>query len=70
MTDPIITAVAATFRQIALWGLRFDAGPAHDELMEIARKVEALSVEDDICCPVCEEVTCDDDCPLAPIRGR
>lgn len=69
--DPIRTATAATLRQVAFWGLVFDGGTVEstcDELLEIARQVEQLDVADDFCCPVCEEVTCDDGCPLEPVR--
>ena len=58
-------ATAATCRQVAEW---FDPREAA-LLLEVATAVERLS-EDDICCPACEEVTCDDGCPLAPVRNR
>lgn len=67
--DLIISAVVATLRQVAGWGLSFEDGPAQQELLEIARQVELLAAQDILCCPVCEEVECDDDCPLAAI-GR
>ena len=59
--DPIVQAVAATLRKVAEWG---EIG--RDELYDIARAVEAL--DDDFCCPLCEEVDCDEDCPLAQLR--
>jgi hypothetical protein len=68
--DPVVAAVAATLRHVAEWGLAFDNGPARSELMDLARQVEALEQADDFCCPVCEEVVCDDGCPLAEVRRR
>lgn len=70
MSDEVINAVAATFREIAEWGLAYDTGPARDDMLEIARKVDLLKDEDDFCCPVCEEVTCDEGCPLEAVRQR
>lgn len=72
MGDPVIAAVAATLREVAEWGLSFDNGPAEsrDVLMDIARRVELLNIADDFCCPVCEEVTCDEGCPLEQVRAR
>lgn len=67
--DPIISAVAATLRQVAEWGLSFDNGPARAELLEVAGQVERLAESDGLCCPLCEEVECDDDCPLSAIRA-
>jgi hypothetical protein len=65
-----IAAVSTALRQMANWGLSFDNGPAGSELRAIASKVEALIAEDDFCCPMCEEVECDDDCPLAAVRAE
>jgi hypothetical protein len=65
--EPLIVkrAVAAAFRQAAEWD-----GIFGDSLLATARAVEALTEENDVCCPVCEETTCDDGCPLAPVRNR
>jgi len=62
-------AVAATLRQVAGWGLvwEHDGQPARDDLCDIAMQVERME-PGDMCCPVCEEVTCDEDCPLAGHR--
>jgi hypothetical protein len=65
-----IATVAATMRQVADWGLAFDNGPARDELRSIADQVELLNSGDDMCCPMCEEATCDEDCPLAAVRAH
>lgn len=72
-----IATVAATMRQVANWGLAFDNGPACDdngpacdELRSIADQVELLSSGDDMCCPMCEETACDEDCPLAAVRAH
>lgn len=62
--------VSATLRTVAEWGLAFQSTPdrpARDELRDIAEQVDRLE-RDEACCPVCEEVTCDEDCPLAGIR--
>jgi len=57
----VLRAVAATLRQVARW-----EGVSGREMREIADEVEA----DDFVktCPVCQEVSCDQDCPLAPVR--
>jgi hypothetical protein len=66
-----IAATAATLRYAA--PLIFD----HDEdmangLYEVAKSLERDDVDPDDwwCCPVCEGVTCDEGCPLEPIRPR
>lgn len=63
--------VSATLRTMAEWGLEFSANrkPARDELFEIAQQVDDFRA-DEMCCPVCEEVTCDEICPLAPVRSQ
>lgn len=66
------TTVAATLRTIAGWGLAFQSTPdrpAQGELRSIADQVDDLRA-DEACCPVCEEVTCDEDCPLASVRSQ
>lgn len=65
-----IKATAATLRAVAGWGLEWPPGghaAARDELCQIASAVEGLD-DDDVCCPVCEEVRCDEGCPLEGIR--
>lgn len=64
--DPVIVATAAAFRQAA--ELVHDS--ASTLLCDIASKVDGLTEENDMCCPVCEETTCDETCPLAPVRTR
>jgi hypothetical protein len=60
-----VAVVAATLRQIASWG---KARPAtDDEWRYLADQVAALDHR--WCCPMCQEVTCDTDCPLASARG-
>lgn len=58
----VLATVAATFRYAAQWG-----GTTPDEFYEAAAEVEAYLAGDD--CPVCQEVTCDDHCPLARVRS-
>lgn len=64
-------AVAATLRTVAEWGLTFIGSDgdrsARDDLHGIAEQVEMLS-RHELCCPVCEEVTCDESCPLVGCR--
>lgn len=68
MSDaPVIAATAATFRYLAGW---FGTEEQRAELYGMAEAVEALTPENDMSCPVCEETTCDDGCPLAPVRNR
>jgi hypothetical protein len=55
-------AVADTLRTVALWGPTDEA-----VLLRVASDVESER-EGWWSCPVCEEATCDDGCPLAPIR--
>lgn len=40
---------------------------AHD-FADIARYVAKCHVKDWTCCPVCDEIVCDDDCPLYVVR--
>lgn len=58
----IVKAVADTFREIQSWGVELP-GESGTEM--------AAMVEGDLswCCPVCQEVECDSDCPLAPARA-
>lgn len=55
---------AAAYRQVAGWiGNPGEAGLA----ASIADQVEAFDGTA-ACCPCCQETTCDDGCPLAPLR--
>ena len=65
-TDTVVKTTAATIRYLAGW---FDTGPGLPDLLETARLVETTD-ENDICCPVCQEVVCDEHCPLATVRAR
>lgn len=63
-TPPEVSLVAAALRKAAEQ-LRCDAD--RDELQRTGDQVEADW--DGMCCPLCQEVTCDDDCPLAKARA-
>jgi hypothetical protein len=65
--DPVARACAATFQYLAEW---FGSEGQMAELGKLARDVAALTQENDMCCPVCQEVTCDEGCPLEPVRSR
>lgn len=56
--------VAATLRQVATWIGVHDNDEA--ALYDMAAEVDAF--DDEACCPCCQEVTCDEGCPLAPVR--
>ena len=65
----IIATAAALLRQVAQWGLSFDyygGQSARDALYAVADQVAAYRPGD--LCPVCEEVDCDEDCALRPVR--
>lgn len=64
--DPVVKACAATFRYLAEW---FGSEGQMAELGHLAEAVEAVSADLD-CCPVCQETTCDEGCPLRPVRHR
>ncbi len=55
--------VAATLRTVAPWA---EDHEFRDMLYDVADQAEANW--DDACCPVCEEVTCDQGCPFEEIR--
>lgn len=59
--SPVVTAVAATLRVVAFW-----PDVDTDELLSVATQVELDWGR--ICCPLCEEVTCDEGCPLQSVR--
>jgi hypothetical protein len=63
--DPIVRATGATFRYLAQW---FGDEEQRAALLEMAEAAEHL--DDDMTCPVCEEMTCDEGCPLEPVRSR
>lgn len=62
----IVAASAATLRQVAEWG-----PTSREELIEVAEGIEGMNPNDPMslmCCPLCEEVTCDDHCALSAVR--
>jgi hypothetical protein len=59
----IVSTIAATLRVAAEW-----PGDYQGEMLETANLVETNF--DDVCCPLCEEVRCDEGCPLEQVRGE
>lgn len=57
-------AIVETLRSVGWVGVN-DGDPW---MYETADVIEQGSPEDWDCCPLCEEVTCDDGCPVKPIR--
>lgn len=59
--------VARTLEQLAGWG---DANRSGPELLDLARQVRDAASSSDgwPACPMCQEVECDDRCPLADER--
>lgn len=35
-----------------------------------AEIIAGTDFSDSVCCPLCQEITCDNNCPLAPVRGE
>lgn len=72
--ERVRTAVADTLRYARVnWGpLDTTDHPRLKTLIEDLASAEALTrgwhMEPGWCCPFCEEVTCDDDCPLVRVR--
>ncbi|WP_406170414.1 hypothetical protein OIE52_39520 [Streptomyces canus] len=62
---PEVSLIAATLRKAAEQ-LRCDAD--REELQRVGDQVE--TDWDGMCCPLCQESTCDDDCPLAASRAQ
>lgn len=63
--EVIKRTIAATCEKLAQW---LEVGEAM-AARAIAADVEKLDGSETVC-PVCQETTCDDDCPLAPVRNR
>lgn len=72
-------AVVATLRYVHLYWVQpgavgADADTALADVVGMLQEAEALVGGWDMapgwCCPFCEEVQCDDDCPLARMRGE
>jgi hypothetical protein len=59
----IRAAVADTLRTVAEWGQM-----SREELRGVAEAVDSMVVEQGLCCPVCQEVHCDEGCPLESVR--
>lgn len=59
-----VKATAATLHQIAGWGS--SRPQTDDEWDALAQEVE--QIQPGWACPMCQEVDCDDDCPLAAAR--
>lgn len=62
----VVAAVVAALRYAAALAFHTDEELAQT-LYDCARDTDQVGADAD-CCPVCEEVACDDDCPLAPYR--
>jgi hypothetical protein len=68
---PTLMTVAQTLRQVAFQGLTDED---RDQLLETAKRAESEAADSthrwglSPVCPVCEETTCDEGCPLAEIR--
>ncbi|WP_030757254.1 hypothetical protein [Streptomyces sp. NRRL F-5135] len=60
---PEVVTAAATLRTAAEWF----SGDDRDTMREVADQAERD--RDGICCPVCEEVDCDEGCPLEHVRA-
>lgn len=74
MTDrhPIVAATVAALRGAASWlGDDEDMRMLRDAAEAICAEADSGQLFDgtDGCCPFCEEVTCDDGCPLQPLRN-
>lgn len=62
--DAIVSTVVATLNGAAEW-----LGRGEDILLrEAAENIRMANLDTLACCPFCMEVTCDDDCPLRPVR--
>ena len=66
----VVQAVVDTLRQLAGWS---DEDRSVDELLGLAALVEGEGatgiMHDGWSCPMCQEVECDEDCPLAAVRS-
>lgn len=59
--------VSATLRKVSQWVINEHLATA---LRETADDIDAVTDWSEVwCCPVCEETTCDSDCPLSSLRG-
>lgn len=62
---PFEIKIAARTLRAASYQLQ---GEPWDEFHKLADQVEKYW--DGGCCPICQEVWCDDDCPLAELRAK
>jgi hypothetical protein len=63
-----VATIVATLRQVVGW-VGLDQA---DMLREVAQTLEAIDwteAWETLCCPMCQEITCDDGCPLAGVRS-
>jgi hypothetical protein len=63
--DKVPAVVAATIRTVAGW---ISSDQDRDLLHSAAEQVERDPGPDSICCPLCEEIACDDGCPMETVR--
>lgn len=62
----VVTAVRDTLLQVASW---VESDADREDLHDMANRVGLYAdVARSECCPMCEEVRCDEGCPLAGIR--
>jgi hypothetical protein len=62
----VVTATERTLRTAAMW---LESDKDSEMMIDTANAVKAQGA-DVMCCPVCEEVECDGDCPLAELRAE
>lgn len=65
LTLNTIRTVALTLRQLAGWGVA-RVEMSDQEFYDLATQVE--QIDPGWCCPMCQEATCDSECPLEPVR--
>jgi hypothetical protein len=58
--------IVAVLRQVATW---VETDSDTTLFLDIATRIEAEDLPSSVCCPMCEEVVCDTDCVLAPLRS-
>ena len=70
--ERVRTAVVETLRYARVNWMTADRSPQEWRIAEDLESAETLTRNWDMapgwCCPFCEEVTCDGDCPLARVR--
>lgn len=68
MREYAASVIAGTLRQMSGWG---DQTPA--DMQQLAKEIESWAKNengkwDDLCCPMCQEITCDSGCALEELR--